>query len=37
LQKGLKDLLFLEINREFKGWDFSYIENTGRVQEQPLS
>jgi len=37
LQKGLKDLLFLEINKEFKGWDFSYIENTGRVQEQPLS
>jgi len=29
--------LLLEINKEFKGWDFSYIENTGRVQEQPLS
>jgi len=25
-----------EANKKFEGWDFSYLESTGRMQEFPL-
>ncbi len=42
MKKGLKnkelfDYLISEINEKFKGWDFSYLKSTGRMQEFPLS
>jgi len=33
----LFDYLVSEASKKFEGWDFSYLESTGRVQEFPLS
>lgn len=33
----LFDYLIKEANENFEGWDFSYLESTGRMQEFPLS
>ena len=33
----LFDCLVNEANEKFEGWDFSYIESTGRMKEFPLS
>lgn len=33
----LFDYLISEANEKFEGWDFSYIESTGRMREFPLS
>ena len=33
----LFDYLICEANEKFEGWDFSYLESTGRMQEFPLS
>lgn len=33
----LFDDLINEVNEKFEGWDFSYLESTGRMQEFPLS
>ncbi|KNF08287.1 methyltransferase, SAM-dependent [Gottschalkia purinilytica] len=35
--KDLFDFLIKEVNVNFEGWDFSYIESTGRMQEFPLT
>ncbi|MBZ2175666.1 class I SAM-dependent methyltransferase [Schnuerera sp. xch1] len=35
--KELFDYLINEVNEKFEGWDFSYLESTGRMQEFPLS
>lgn len=42
MKKGLKnkelfDYLISEVNEKFEGWNFSYLETTGRMQEFPLS
>jgi len=37
VNKSLFDYLVAEANSEFEGWDFSYIESTGRMKEFPLS
>ncbi len=34
--KELFDMLVGEARRSFKGWDFSYISETGRMQSEPL-
>lgn len=33
----LFDLLLEEYNKDFKGWDFSYLQKTGRMVEFPLT
>lgn len=35
--KELFNYLIDEVNERFEGWDFSYLESTGRMQEFPLS
>lgn len=35
--KELFNYLIDEVNQRFEGWDFSYLESTGRIQEFPLS
>jgi SAM-dependent methyltransferase len=40
MEKNLKEKfeeLILDKNKNFKGWDFSYLEKSGRVREFPLS
>lgn len=31
--RDLFDCLLSEVNAKFEGWDFSYIESTGRMQQ----
>ncbi|MCR2044845.1 class I SAM-dependent methyltransferase [Anaerosalibacter massiliensis] len=37
INKELFNYLMDEVNEKFEGWDFSFLESTGRMQEFPLS